>query len=232
MKITDEMLFEHAAEARDIWLGTLPEENDIPEIQCSKSFDRKMQKLIREQRRTPKANQILHFMQQTVVAVLVVAVVSFGGLMTVGAYREKVIEIVIHVFHEFTEYRFASDSSNAAEIVLPELSFQYIPEGMQKVEDKVTQSNRRYILYKDTTGHFFELTQRTIGSDGSYGTILDTEDSEYENITINGNEAFCNEKDGDCIIVWTDKNIVYRLYGTIERNELKSIVENIKIFEE
>ena len=30
MKITDEMLFEHAAEARDIWLSTLPDDEDIP----------------------------------------------------------------------------------------------------------------------------------------------------------------------------------------------------------
>ena len=28
MKITDEMLFEHAAEARDIWLSTLPADED------------------------------------------------------------------------------------------------------------------------------------------------------------------------------------------------------------
>ena len=96
MKVTNEMLFEHAAEARDIWLSTLPTDEDIPEIPTSKVFEKKMQKLIKEQRRTPKTNKILRYMKQTVAAILAVAILSFSGLMTVEAYREKVIEIVVH----------------------------------------------------------------------------------------------------------------------------------------
>lgn len=41
MKITDEMLFEHAAEARDIWLSTLPDDEDIPDIPTSKKFEKR-----------------------------------------------------------------------------------------------------------------------------------------------------------------------------------------------
>lgn len=87
MKITDDMLFEHAAEARNIWLSTLPPQDEIPVISYSKSFERKMRKLIKEQRRTPRTNQILRYMKQTAAAVLVIAVFTFGGLMTVDAYR-------------------------------------------------------------------------------------------------------------------------------------------------
>ena len=33
MKITDEMLYRHAAEARDIWLDTLPNDDELPNHQ-------------------------------------------------------------------------------------------------------------------------------------------------------------------------------------------------------
>ena len=229
MKITDEMLFEHAAEARDIWLSTLPADEDIPEIQTSKAFEKKMQKLIKEQRRTPKTNKILRYMKQTVAAVLVVVVISFGGLMTVEAYREKVIEIVVHVFHELTDYRFYSEKSGVDEIVLPEISFEYVPDGMREVEDRITGNNRRYILYERKNGDFFELTQRPITADGSHGKILDTEDSAYETTNINGNEAFSNVKNGNAIIFWSYNNVIYDLYGNLDLTELKEIAEKIKI---
>ena len=38
MKITDEMLYQHAAEARDIWLDTLPKDEELPDHQFSDEF--------------------------------------------------------------------------------------------------------------------------------------------------------------------------------------------------
>lgn len=231
MEITDAMLFEHAAEARDIWLSTLPSDDEIPEIRCSKKFERKMQKLIKEQRRTPRTNRILRYMKQTVAAVLAVAMISFGGLMTVEAYREKVIEIVIHVFNELTDYRFSSDNSTSGEVELPEVSFGYIPDGMKEVEDRVSSSDRRYILFEREDGAFFELTQWSVVADSNSGMILDTEDSEYKTGTINGYEAFFNEKNGYGTIHWMIDNTVYRLFGNIGVDELKTVAEKINIIQ-
>lgn len=230
MKITDDMLFECAAEARDIWLSTLPADEEIPDIPTSRAFERKMQKLIKEQRRTPRTNVVLRCIKQTVAAVLAVAILSFGGLMTVEAYREKVIEIVVTVFHELTDYRFASDKLDMGEIVLPEISFEYVPEGMQETKNRTTGNNRRFIVYEGDNNEFFELSLRPIGSDSGHVSILDTEESTYEVFTINGHEAFSNEKDENRIVVWVDDNIVFRLYGNIEMDELKAVAEKIRIF--
>lgn len=231
MKITDELLFEHAAEARDIWLSTLPADEDIPEIQTSKKFEKKMQKLIKEQRRTPKTKRILRHMRQTVAAVLAVAILSFGGLMTVDAYREKVIEIVVQVFHELTDFRFTSEKYEADKIVLPEVDFEFVPEGMHEVENRITGNNRRYILYENDNSEFFELTQRPVGADGNYGSILDTEDAVYETVYINGNEGYIKEKHKNNDIIWVSDNIVYHLYGNIDMWELKEVAEKINISE-
>ena len=126
MKLTDDLLFQHAAEARNIYLSTLPAPEELPPVCCSKAFERNMQKLIKEQRRSPKINKMLRVMKRTAAAVLVIATVSFCGLMTVEAYRAKVIEFVVQVFNELTQYRFSSNVSDADNIVLPEISFGYI----------------------------------------------------------------------------------------------------------
>ncbi len=46
MKITDEMLYRHAAEARDIWLDTLPNDSEIPEHEFSDGFNKEMDRLV------------------------------------------------------------------------------------------------------------------------------------------------------------------------------------------
>lgn len=59
MQITDKMLYQYAAEARDLWLSALPSDADIPEHKFSRRFERKMKRLIREQRRSPQANKAI-----------------------------------------------------------------------------------------------------------------------------------------------------------------------------
>lgn len=230
MTVTDEMLFANAAQARDIWLSTLPDESALPEFRCSGRFERKMRGLIKEQRRSKRTNQVLYFARQTIAAVLAVAVLTFGGMMTVEAYREKFIEIVVQVFSELTHYRFASDTPASEVIELPEIALGHIPDGMQIKEDKISLNNRRYIRYDKENGEFFELRQRPITADGDHLTILDTEDSVYEMTIINGYEVYCNEKGSNVSAFWADRDIVYKLYGNIEMTELKKIIEKIKIF--
>ena len=234
MKITDEMLFDNAAEARNIWLDTLPSDESLPAAPFSKSFERKMRKLIKQQRRTSRTNQILRYMKHTAAAVLVIAVFTFGGLMTVEAYREKVIGIVIQVFNEFTEYRFSSNDSQQADTEqtkLPEIQFGYIPEGMQETESRTTATGSLRVTYEGNQSHFFDFSAAQI-ADGVYGMIWDTEDSEYWEGTINDCEAYFNIKKGHSSIMWIDGNIVYDLYGYIDIGELIKVAENIKIFPE
>ena len=230
MKITDEMLFEHAAEARAIWLGTLPSQNEIPAVSYSKAFERNMKKLIKEQRRTPKMNKLLRTMKQAVAAVLIVAVFTFGGLMTVDAYRAKVIELVIEVFHELTQYRFSSHASDADNIILPEITLGYIPEGMQETKNELMPTGRRHIIYENDAGYFFELIQQTLGKEDQYEKILDTENSNDSIGFIQGCEAYFNNKDGDSSIIWIDGNVIYNVYGNLEMDELKTVAEKLEKF--
>ena len=94
MKITDDMLYSSAPNAERLWLDTLPTREELPEHQFSKGFERKMNKLVRLQRRSPGLNQFLSASKRIAVIALAILTVSFSCLMCVEAYREKFIEVI------------------------------------------------------------------------------------------------------------------------------------------
>ena len=227
MQITDDMLYQHAPEVRDLWLSTLPSDADIPEHKFSRRFERKMKRLIREQRRSPQVNRVIRGLRRVAAIILVIGILSFSGLMTVEAYREKVIEVISQVFHDLTNYRFISEESNLEQYVeLPEITFQYIPDEMEKIED-TARERYRYILYEAQDGNFFELTQTVIVDNSDYEKILDTEGAISEEFYIGDSEAVLNTKNGVTSIFWTKDHILYSLYGTIDPTELKAVAEKI-----
>lgn len=100
MTISEEMLYENAPKARDIWRGTLPQKADVPEHTFSEQFEKKMDKLLRR----PKRIVHLKTFRRAVAAVMIIATVMFSAVMTVdAAFRERVIEVVVQVFNELTD---------------------------------------------------------------------------------------------------------------------------------
>lgn len=230
MEVTDELLYAHAGAARDLWLSTLPDPAGLPLFSCSRRFEHKMKQLLAQQRRSPQTNRVILYTKRTVAAAMIVLTVSFAGLMTVEAHREKVVEFVTHVFHELTDYRFVKESPDTGEVVLPDLTFGYVPEGFALTEDSMETATRRHFSYENTSGEFFRLTQQRITADGDYRTILDTEGAQTYPVTVNGNEGVFNTKNGYSSILWSDGPVVYHLRGTIEPEELRAIAEKLEFF--
>ena len=157
MKITDDMLYHHAEAAREKWLSeTLPPQ--IPEHKFSGKFDRKMRKLIREQRHSAQFNRHIKLLRRIAAVFLLVCTISFGCVMTVDAYREKIIETVVRVFNELTDYRFSKSADMPESIAYafpPTLS--YIPDGMIKAEENAGEQLYT-VTYEGEDGNFFDLS--------------------------------------------------------------------------
>lgn len=227
MKVTDEMLYQNAAAARDIWLGTLPSDGEIPEHKFSKDFEQKMKKLIKNQRRPGWVQISLLYLKRAAAVAMIALVVTAVGVMSVDAYRERVLQVVTQVFHEFTSYRFYTEGSDGY-AQLPEVEFTYIPEGFELVESSVRET-RAYYLYENTDGKFFELNELLVQANGDYGMILDTEDSQMEQFCIGDSEAICNTKGSDTIVMWSNENIRLDVYGNIGVEEVKLIAQGVKL---
>lgn len=230
MNITDELLFAHAAEARDLWLDTLPGAEELIDYPCSKSFTHKMNRLLKEQRHSPRANSFLRVWKQGAAAILAVAILSFGGLMSVQADREQFVEWMTQIFHEFTEFHFLPNADTPEESTLPAVEFSYLPQGMTERRNELvgTAQAMRVMEFADESGLFVTLHQSLMTPDSTGGMILDTEDAFTETLWIDGNEVFCTTKGGMSSMVWVDGSVVYHLTGTVELDELKEMAKKMK----
>lgn len=228
MKITDEMLYASASKARDLWLSSaFP--NDIPEHQFSHRFNRTMKRLMKEQCRPPRLNHVIHMMRRTAAILLVVTAVSFSCLMTVDAYRERFIEIVTHVFHELTDYRFSTEiPGSQSETELGLISLGFIPNGMDKA-DEYGDETFYSVSYGTEDGMYFDLTCTLITENQDAHKIVDTENAVVREYSVNGMEATIISKDENNTILWTYGNILFHLYGNLPLDIEKQIAESVTV---
>ena len=227
MTVSEELLYENAPKARDLWLGTMPQKADVPEHTFSEQFEKKMGRLLRRPHRAVSLNTF----RRAVAVAIIIAAIIFTAVMTVNAvFRERVIEVVVRVFNEFTEYRFVLHEPETDQYEYPELTaveFGYVPEGFIE-----TEYNRgdyyEHIRYESDDGSIFELEHDVVQPGESFQMILDTENSDYGTFYMEGKEAYSNVKNGDSMIIWVDGNSVYHLRSNLPLEELKKIASKIK----
>lgn len=226
MKISDEVLYQHAAEARDLWLETLPKKDEVPEHTFSGRFQKKMRRLLAEQRRSPHMNALIHSAKRIAVVAVVILAVTFSGLMSVRAYREKLIQIVTQVFEDLTSFRFSSDEGSSD--ALTPAAFGYLPDGVNELEREQTPLNL-YIHFENDEGEILDITQTQITESSQLSMILDTEDADTRHFDIHGEDAISTSKKGVQMIVFTQQHYIFEIYSTLSMDEVKHVAEQIQI---
>lgn len=221
----DRLLEQYSAAAGESWLEeSLPE--DIPEHTFSHKFQRRMDKLLRRQRRSPAVRAALTYAKRAAIFVLAFVALSFSVRMTVdAAFRRQVLQVVVQVFSDFTEFRYTSDVKTDEQP--GELEFTYLPEGMVET-DRELDTLGFYICWKNESGEFVELDQVLVDDNTDMKLYLDTEDAEITYFQVHGEEAMGIEKGLDHTVQWTEGQFVYTLSGTIPMEELKLVAEGIR----
>lgn len=221
----DRLLEQYSAAAGEFWLEeSLPE--DIPEHTFSHKFQRRMDKLLRRQRRSPAVRAALTYAKRAAIFVLAFVALSFSVRMTVdAAFRRQVLQVVVQVFSDFTEFRYTSDVKTDEQP--GKLEFTYLPEGMVET-DRELDTLGFYICWKNESGEFVELDQVLVDDNTDMKLYLDTEDAEITYFQVHGEEAMGIEKGLDHTVQWTEGQFVYTLSGTIPMEELKLVAEGIR----
>ena len=220
----DKLLDRYAPEAGELWLPALPD--PAPEHEFSPKFRRKVEKLLRRQRRSPAANAALRYGRRAAAFALVFLTLSFSCLMTVdAAFRERVVRAAVQVLRDFTEFTYTSDSPAADEP--GDLTFTYLPEGMEET-GREQSATACYVYYESPDGAFVEFSQTLVADGVEMQLGLDTEDAEVFDLTVHGTEALGIVKGVDRTIHWTEGPFVYLLSGTIPMEELERVAEGIQ----
>ncbi len=227
MKITDELLYAHAAAGQALWLSTLPDPAELDPFVPSRWFQRKMKKLLRQCRRTPRVNAAIRYTKRVALAALVSAVVIFSSLMTVASFRAKVVEVITEVFDTLTSYIFRPGEAESAP--LSEVEFGWLPEGMVETEHDETKGIFYYTKFvnKDNPSIFLESFQMEITPDSSIRNIGDSESGTTESIFVNEWAIELIEKSGMYTLSWATDESTITIYSNLSRSTLISIIEKI-----
>lgn len=228
MEITEEMLYKYAPEAEKIWLGAFPADDQIPEHQFSRRFERKIKKLIRDQRRSPSMRQFMRIAKQAAAVILIVVSIGFSCLMTVEAYRAKFIEIVTEVFNDLTHFTFFSSWSD--DMGLGEIEFSYLPDGMAEVQREIFEETRGQTIYfENAQGSQIKISQTLLADDTNLDLILDTEDADVTEIAFGDGDAVLIEKEGTSTLMWEDTPYIMLLTGDFPPEEVIKVADGVII---
>ncbi|HDA6215414.1 TPA: hypothetical protein O5M86_003534, partial [Clostridioides difficile] len=99
--ITDDMLRESIPIATKIIIDDLLSDDELNHV-FSKGFERKMKKLIKQQKRSSLTNKIIFYSKQTAIVFLIVLASLLTITMSSEALRSRFFRLVIRVYEDLT----------------------------------------------------------------------------------------------------------------------------------
>lgn len=202
---------------------SLPSDEELKDIKFSEAFEKKMQKLIRVQKKS-YFYLINTAAKRVALIVLAIIITLTTTAFSVKAIREAVIEFFIETFTTHSEVSVKGDE------VLVYTEFkrvepQYLPEGFILSRD-ISDDYICYIIYNNSDGKVISYSQYI--NDGAPISV-DTEGIETKSVYINGLEGIMYENKGINKIVFGDENYFYEIKGQTSKEELLKIAESIPL---
>lgn len=206
--------FEKACEMSfNDWLATIPE--IVPEAEYTKNHEKWKIKLFNKMR----DNRYHMFTTKTIKVMLVAAVLC--ALLLTAFVVPSSREYIIDNFEIFSRYKITENNKNS---VNGEIIVGYIPEGF---ELESSENQIMHIYYKYTSHDNKEFVVSKFSS--SIELDLDTETGNIETINIDKKVySYYVDENNYNYLVWTVNDYVYRINGTISKDELLKIAETVK----
>lgn len=220
---SEEQLRFAARQVRESLLASLPSPAEC-EHEFSEVFYQKMKALVDQEQRRQARRKLL----QRVAAILLMFTLGFGTWLTVDAEaREAVFAWVREVYENSIVYRFFGSENPGS---LPSYEVELI-KGYHEV-DVFRDDTLCMATYMNADGGCYVLEYMFMQS--SSVTTLDPEGSAPEFVSINGcpGEYIAAAAAGEFnALLWHDseKGISFSLLGTLERETLLHLAENLKL---
>ena len=228
MKITDEMLYQHADEARDIWLGTLPSDDELPEHQFSDEFMSSFEAMKTQERvqRKKKNRRHLHRVAAVFLAILVGSGAWLGvdveaRAAFIGWFREFVGDSVVYNYVGEVPER---DISN--------YHCSWLPEGMEALEVDASDTSG-LVVYASAENDFAVFSYSYMHSGTALHLFPSGDELIHTEMQINGMYADLYEETGEnasTSIVWFDETnkIFFDINGNLSKEETIRMAESVQ----
>ncbi|WP_077369007.1 DUF4367 domain-containing protein [Anaerosalibacter sp. Marseille-P3206] len=217
----DDFLYKYIKSAENIMIDSLPKEEALSH-NFSKRFQKKMNKLIREERRSPFIKTFVNYSRKVAIIFLIFISIAFATTMSVEAYRVRFFEVVIEVWEEFTSIIF-KEKQNIDDGKLIPVNPTYIPDNFKIIEHEIN-SYEQFIYWQNDNGIEIMFEQAKITANS---IITDTEGIDIEELLIGEQKIIYFTNKNINQIYWNDSNYIYAIISEYDKNELLKMVESI-----
>lgn len=193
----------------------------IPEHEFSTEFESRIAKIKRRQH-NPVYRWLWKRKNRLIAAIMGIVILGGTAVCSVEAVRMPVVNFFLR-FDNSNSHVVADKNSNTG-ISKKYLAYipSYVPDGFD-ISYKDESSDYIMIEYSDGNGSYYDLTCSLDFESNS----VDTEDSTYEEVVINGKTAYICEKDDRLLAVYYTDDYAYGISGTLSKNEIIKIFESI-----
>lgn len=240
MNITDEMLYQAAPEARDLWLSTL----DAGTAQADDPLPPELENLFLQLNRRAQARRrfqrLLNGLKRTAAVIFIALGISFAGLLTVSAFRGEFFSLVTLVRENITTYYVDAvtdpDAAGYVYKTMPKVVLHYGPHYMTiRSQHTLDDGDRSFIRGQKIdpfpSSTFFDLEIHLIRSNSPYTVVYSTQGAEVQQLTINDWDVTACITEDLITLRWFEENLYFELFGrNIPLTELVKIAENVKIY--
>ncbi len=203
----------------------IPEEMRKPH-HFSRSFERRMQKLIRQAGIQVKHRRLP--LRQLIAIIIAAVMVLSAAAMSVSAVRDVIIGFITEVYETFTGVR-AEPSEDAPETLEEIYEVTWLPEGYELISEYNNGQYRQLRYEKENARIIFYQT-----TEDSYTSNYDTEEADIVSVMVGETYGFEIEYNDECVIVWQEDgfvfsvNFIYSQEGKINQNEMKNVANSVK----
>lgn len=203
-------------------VNSIPPEDELEKIlHTDDNFKNKIRAIVRRENRNEK---LIHFSRAaTKVAVVVLMCISltFASLMTADAVRESVATTILEWHDKFTRIFIKTDTVPEK---LPEIRFNYIPEGFELVEDECMKDNSFQIYtYRNSLNNFIKIHINFDFDDN------DNEQSSYFKLIIDNIEGIWINNVYNNKLIISLNDIKFSISGDIGIEQLVQVYKNIEV---
>ncbi len=192
------------------WIDTFPD--IIPEAECSKKHEKWKRNLFNKMR-----DGHYHRMTTKTIRILLVAAILLVILFTAFVFPSS-RESFMNSFDEFSMYKITRNNKNC---VSDEIKVGYIPEGYV-LESTEYYSKHVLVKYQSHNKEYFTVFKYSSSMEVDFDTEICISEEIYADgiqfVYSDGNEGINN-------IVWTKNDYVYRISGTISKQDLVKIAK-------
>lgn len=199
-------------------------EDTIIQHTFSKEFERKMSKLIKQQKsfyfpmiKTP--------VRRIVIVMITAAIVLSTMVISVTAIREAFINFITEIFDTHTEVQTIQDDT-APDFFEEIYAIPDIPDGFEIVFQNDNTEETPLLITEYQNGQEYVIFCQNIKS--KYDVNVNTEGYEMIQIYINGNEGFMIDMGDDIYITWDNGKYILEISGNIGKDELIGIANSVQ----